>query len=137
MISRLMQLISSARSHAGFRRYAANTSYMFAEQILRIFTGLFVGVYVARYLGPEQFGIYSYATAFVALFGAIARLGLDSIMVRELINYPQERNVYLGTGFWLKLVGSFTTLGLLAIAVQFFSNDAITNLYIFIIAILL
>ena len=134
MITRLTQLISSATSHAGLRRYAANTSYMFAEQILRIFAGLFVGIYVTRYLGPEQFGIYSYATAFVALFGAIARLGLDSIVVRELVNHPEERDVYLGTAFWLKLVGAFIMLGFLAIAVQFFSNDATTNLYIFIIA---
>ena len=107
---------------------------MFAEQILRIIAGLFVGIYVARYLGPEQFGVYSYAAAFVALFGTIARLGLDGIVVRDLVNHPQERDVYLGTAFWLKLIGAFVTLGLLAIAVQFTSNDATTNLYIFIIA---
>ena len=107
---------------------------MFAEQVLRIIAGLFVGIYVARYLGPEQFGVYSYAAAFVALFGTIARLGLDGIVVRDLVNHPQERDVYLGTAFWLKLIGAFLTLGLLAIAVQFTSNDATTNLYIFIIA---
>lgn len=107
---------------------------MFAEQVLRIIAGLFVGIYVARYLGPEQFGVYSYAAAFVALFGTISRLGLDGIVVRDLVNHPQERDVYLGTAFWLKLTGAFLTLGLLAIAVQFTSNDAITNLYIFIIA---
>lgn len=107
---------------------------MFAEQVLRIIAGLFVGIYVARYLGPEQFGVYSYAAAFVALFSTIARLGLDGIVVRDLVNHPQERDVYLGTAFWLKLIGAFVTLGLLAIAVQFTSNDATTNLYIFIIA---
>lgn len=120
--------------HQGFRRYFFNTSWMFAEQVLRIIAGLFVGIYVARYLGPEQFGVYSYAAAFVALFGTIARLGLDGIVVRDLVNHPQERYVYLGTAFWLKLIGAFLTLGLLAIAVQFTSNDATTNLYIFIIA---
>lgn len=107
---------------------------MFAEQVLRIIAGLFVGIYVARYLGPDQFGIYSFAAAFVALFGAIARLGLDSIVVRDLVNHPEERDTYLGTAFWLKLIGALVTLGLLAIAVQFTSNEATTNLYIFIIA---
>lgn len=121
-------------AHQGFRRYFFNTSWMFAEQVLRIIAGLFVGIYVARYLGPEQFGIYSFAAAFVALFGAIARLGLDSIVVRDLVNHPEERDTYLGTAFWLKLIGALMTLGLLAIAVQFTSNDATTNLYIFIIA---
>lgn len=121
-------------AHQGFRRYFFNTSWMFAEQVLRIIAGLFVGIYVARYLGPEQFGVYSYAVAFVALFGAIARLGLDGIVVRDLVNHPEERDTYLGTAFWLKLIGSLVTLALLAIAVQFTSNDATTNLYIFIIA---
>lgn len=106
---------------------------MFGEQVLRILAGLFVGIYVARYLGPEQFGVYSYAMAFVALFGTIAKLGLDSIVVRDLVNHPEERDVYLGTAFWLKLIGGLLTLSLLAIAVQFTGNDATTNLYIFII----
>lgn len=134
MLALIKNLFYSAKTHQGFRRYFANTSWMFAEQLMRIFAGLFVGAYVARYLGPEQFGIYSYAAAFVALFGTIARLGLDGIVVRDLVNFPQERDVRLGTAFWLKLVGAFLTLGLLSIAVQFTSNDGTTNLYIFIIA---
>ena len=131
---RAWKFLKRLSAHQGFRRYFFNTSWMFAEQVLRIIAGLFVGIYVARYLGPEQFGVYSYAAAFVALFGTIARLGLDGIVVRDLVNHPQERDVYLGTAFWLKLIGAFVTLGLLAIAVQFTSNDATTNLYIFIIA---
>lgn len=107
---------------------------MFGEKVLRITAELFVGIYVARFLGPEQFGVYSYALAFVALFGAIAKLGLDSIVVRDLVNHPQARELYLGTAFWLKLIGAFLTLGLLTIAVQFTGNDATTNLFIVIIA---
>ena len=107
---------------------------MLGEQVLRILAGLFVGIYVARYLGPEQFGVYSYAAAFVALFGAIAKLGLDGIVVRDLVNHTDKRDIYLGTAFWLKLIGALLTLITLAVAVQFTSNDATTNLYIFIIA---
>jgi len=121
-------------AHQGFRRYFFNTSWMFAEQVLRIIAGLFVGIYVASYLGPEQFGVYSYAVGFVGLFGAIARLGLDGIVVRDLVTHPEKRDIYLGTAFWLKLIGALLTLGLMVIAVQFTSNDATTNLYIFIIA---
>lgn len=121
--------------HGGFRRYFFNTSWMFGEYALRILAGLLVGIYVARYLGPEQFGVLSYVLAFVALFGAIAKLGLDFIVVRELVNHPKERDVFLGTAFWLKSIGALLSLILLVIAVCLFSsNDATTNLYIFIIA---
>ena len=134
MLTPIQKALGRLAAHQGFRRYFFNTSWMFSEQVLRIVAGLLVGIYVARYLGPEQFGVYSYAAAFVVLFGAIARMGLDGIVVRDLVNHSEERDVYLGTAFWLKLIGALLTLGLLAIAVQFTSNDATTNLYIFIIA---
>jgi O-antigen/teichoic acid export membrane protein len=134
MLTPIQQAFGRLAVHQGFRRYFSNTSWMFAEQVLRILAGLFVGIYVARYLGPQQFGVYSYATAFVALFGAIAKLGLDNIVVRDLVQNPEQRDVYLGTAFWLKLIGAILLLITLAVAVQFSSNDATTNLYIFIIA---
>lgn len=122
------------KSHRGFRRYAANTSWMMAEKILRIVAGLLVGVWVARYLGPEQFGVFSYVLAFTAIFGGIAKLGLDGILVRELVNQPELRNTWLGTAFWLKVAGAFLVMAIMASVVPFTSNDATTNLYIFIIA---
>lgn len=133
MLTLIQKALDRLTAHQGFRRYFFNTSWMFGEQVLRILAGLFVGIYVARYLGPEQFGVYSFAVAFVALFGAIAKLGLDGIVVRELINHPEKRDIYLGTAFWLKLIGALVTLIILAIVVQFTGTDATTNLYIFII----
>jgi hypothetical protein len=51
------------------------------HRVLSMIVVLFVGVYVARYLGPERFGLLSYAGSFVGLFTALATLGLDGIMV--------------------------------------------------------
>ena len=115
-------------------RYFKNTSWMLGEQMLRMIAGLFVGIWVARYLGPEQFGIFSYALAFTSIFSVIAKLGLDGIVVRDLINEPDKRDIYLGTAFWLKLAGALITLSIVALATLFTSNDHTTNLYIFIIA---
>lgn len=126
--------LTTLKNHTGFIRYFKNTSWMMAEQFLRIIAGLLVGIWVARYLGPEQFGLFSYVLAFTAIFGGIAKLGLDAIMVRELVNYPQKRDTYLGTAFWLKVLGAFLVMGIMAAIVPFTSNDATTNLFIFIIA---
>ncbi|MDZ4876218.1 MAG: hypothetical protein CLLPBCKN_005638 [Chroococcidiopsis cubana SAG 39.79] len=92
------------------RKVAVNTSWLFADRILRMGVGLFVGVWVARYLGPEQYGLYNYAIAFVSLFSAFATLGLDSIVVRDLVRYPACRDEILGTTFVLKLIGGLFTL---------------------------
>ena len=134
MLTRIKHLFDSAMVHQGFRRYFANTSWMFAEQILRMVAGLLVGIWVARYLGPEQFGVFSYAIAFAVIFSSIAKLGLDGIVVRDLVREPNQRDIYLGTAFWLKLGGAIVTLGAIAFAVQLTSNDSTTNFYIFIIA---
>src|SRR5450759_1411209 len=129
MLTRLKHLSHRAKTHQGFCRYFANTSWMFGEQILRMVAGLLVGIWVARYLGPEQFGVFSYAVAFTALFGSIAKLGLDGIVVRDLVHSPNQRDLYLGTAFWLKLCGALAMLAAIAFAAQFTSNDATTNLY--------
>ena len=95
---------------------------------------LFVGVYVARYLGPERFGLLSYAMSFVGLFTALATLGLDGIMVRELVKNPDRRDELLGTAFWLKAGGAILMwMGIVA-AIPFTHNDTQTNILIAIIA---
>ena len=134
MLTRLKHLSHGAKTHQGFRRYFANTSWMFAERILRLIAGLFVGVWVARYLGPNQFGVFSYALALVAIFGSVAQLGMDRIVVRELVREPGSRDIYLGTAFWLRVIAAFVTLGCISFAVQYTSNDHATNVYVFIIA---
>lgn len=121
-------------SHPGFKKYFANTGWLFAGRIIQMVVGLFVGVYVARYLGSSQFGLLSYATAFVGLFSAIASLGLDSIVVRELVKTPQKKNELLGTVFFLKFVGVVIMFGAIIIGMRFSGNDNFTNLLIIIIA---
>jgi O-antigen/teichoic acid export membrane protein len=130
----MKNLFDTALANAGFRRYFANTSWMFGEQILRMFAGLFVGIWVARYLGPVQFGEFSYVIAFVAIFSTVAKLGLDGVVVRDLVNEPSKRDMLLGTAFWLKIFGSFATLMAIAIATIVADNNNRMNLYIFIIS---
>ena len=125
--------ITAPINHAGLIRYFKNTSWMMAEQFLRIIAGLFVGIWVARYLGPEQFGLFSYVLAYTAIFGGIAKLGLDGILVRELVNHPEKRDTYLGTAFWLKIFGALSVMAIMAAIVPLASNDNQTNLFIFII----
>lgn len=134
MMAGLQNFIERVWAHHGFRRYLANTSWLFAEQFLRIIAGLLVGIYVARYLGPEKFGLFSYALAFVALFASVAKLGIDGIIVRDLVNDPERRDTYLGTAFWLKVMGAILAWIGIAVAMAIAENDSTTNLYIGIIA---
>lgn len=72
--------------------------------------GLFVGVWIARYMGPAHFGIYNYAIVFVAMFSALSNLGLDSLVVRNIVRDPAAKDEILGTAFFLKFAGGIITL---------------------------
>jgi len=130
MISKLISL----KNHQGFMKYFRNTSWLFAEKILRMVVGLFVGIWVARYLGPEKFGLFSYAQSFVGLFTVFITLGLDAIVVKELLNKNSDDNVLLGTTFGLKILGFFSMLLFILIAIQFTKNND-ANLLIYIISL--
>jgi len=119
----------------GFRKYFANTSWLLGERVLRMAISLFVGIYVARYLGPERYGLLSYALSFVWLFSALASLGLDDILVRELVNHPEKRQNLLSTVFWLKVCGSIVMGTAIAAVLHFKAEDQQTYWLIALIAL--
>jgi len=98
------------------QRIVGNIGWQVADNLVRMGVGLLLGIWVARYLGPEQFGLLSYALAFVALFSPLAMLGLDDIVVRNLVRDPAAQDVTQGTSFVLRLVGGTASL-LISIAV--------------------
>lgn len=126
--------LKGLKQNKGFMKYFKNTSWLFTEKILRVIAGLFIGIWIARYLGPENFGLFSYAQSFAALFTIFATLGLDQIVIRELIKDESARDKLLGTAFILKLFGAFVVLGTLIFSTLSGINTAETNLLILIIA---
>ena len=67
---------------------------------------------LSSYLGTRQFGILNYPAALVAFFLAIAALGFDGFVTRELLNNPDKKNTLLGTSFWMRLVAGFAIIPL-------------------------
>lgn len=96
------------------KKYGINFNWLFLEKILRVASGLFVGILVARYLGPSDYGIFNYALAFVALFSWLSHLGLGEILTRELTRDSERYNELLGGAFAIKLTGAL--IGVLAIS---------------------
>lgn len=87
---------------------AANSSWLLLDRLVRAVVGLLVGAWVARYLGPSAFGSLAYAIAFVAMFQALATVGIESIVVRDLARDPGAAARILGAAFLLR-----TTAGVL------------------------
>lgn len=127
-------MLSKVIKNKSLRNYSSNVIILTIEKILRIVLGFFVGVLVARYLGPEQFGLFSYVQSFAGMFVAFSILGLDSIVVRELVSGKYNLNTLLGTSFILKLLGSIFIMVVLWIVLYLIDTDSYTKALIFIIS---
>ncbi len=106
-----------------------------AEKVARLLLALSIGVWVTRYLGPEQFGVLSYARSFVGIFTAFSSLGLNDIIIRELVKDQNKRNVLLGSSFGLQTIGSTVIMIILLASVQLNDNEPLTNKIIIILGL--
>jgi len=103
-----------------------NISWLFADRFFRMGGGLLISIWIARYLGPKQFGLMNYAIAFVALFGSIATLGLNSIVVKDLIKRPENADVTLGTTFVLQIIGGLLACLIAILAISYVRPNDLT-----------
>lgn len=100
-----------------------NIGWLFLDKVLRMGAGLLVGVWLARYLGPEKFGLLNFAQAFTGLFGAIAALGLQGVVVRDIVVDSKTANLTLGAAGTLQLVSGFVSYFLTLAAIAYFRPD--------------
>jgi O-antigen/teichoic acid export membrane protein len=118
-------------SSSSFKKYLANTSWLFSERIIRIIVSFVVTIFVVRYLGPKEFGLYSYVLSFFWLFASFSSLGLESISTRETIKYPDQIDEINGTVFFLRLAGG--TVAIFLIGLTLFLTGEETNTAILIL----
>jgi polysaccharide transporter, PST family len=119
-----------ARFNSKLIAIVTNTGWLFADRILRMGAGLVVGVWIARYLGAEQFGLFSYATAFAALFSPLATMGLDNVVIHHLTRKSSSPESILGTAFLLRCVGSIVSIVLAVAAIMLFRHNETTTIAI-------
>ena len=82
-----------------FNKYLKNTGWLMFGKLL----SLIVNLLITKYLGPGLFGDLSFALALITITGAIGALGLDTFIIREIINEPHKKDEILGTSLLLRL----------------------------------
>ncbi len=100
-----------AQLGGGFWETVRNIGWTSSGRFLRMGGSLLVGTMVVRYLGPSQYGAFSYAFALYGLFNIVSNLGLDVLVVSEiaLTRDVKDEEAVLGTAFWLKVAASVLT----------------------------
>jgi O-antigen/teichoic acid export membrane protein len=116
------------------QKIVKNIGWLTIERMFQLLVSLSVGVLIARYLGPSDYGLMNYAMAFFALFGPFIGLGTKSILLREIVNGEINKNKLMGTVFTITFVSSLI-ITFTAILVRFFINSEI-DLFLIIILLL-
>jgi O-antigen/teichoic acid export membrane protein len=87
----------------GARAAAGNFGWMVVDKGVRLASSILVGFWVARYLGPERFGLLSYLIACVGIGSAFVEFGLDGIVRREVLRNPDDAGKVLAAARCLRL----------------------------------
>jgi len=105
------------------KKYINNTSWLFIEKIFRILTTLLTTVLMARYLGPNDFGLLNYAISFVTLFAVLSSLGFEKLLPKLIIDNKENTNIILGSSFLLKIIGSILIMIICYLSIIVFKGN--------------
>jgi len=116
------------------KKIAHNTGFLFAANVLQKVATLILVFYVARILGVEEFGLYSFVFSFVALFGILANLGIDHLNLRDVAQDYKKAEEVLGVSISLKIFLSIITIFAAYISIIIFGYDERTVFLVFLAA---
>lgn len=113
-----------------------NISWSLLDNFLRLSFGFLISILIARQLGPQHFGELNYALSYIGIFYVFAGLGLENIVIRDLVRTPAEENKIVATTAWLLAASSMTFFAFSIFTVELFElGDHATRYLIMISAI--
>ena len=83
-----------------------NAGWIIGGKIMQMVVNLIVGLLMARYLGPANYGLINYGAAYTAFFSSFATLGINSVLVKEFVDHPKEEGTVIGTSLFLRFISS-------------------------------
>lgn len=87
-----------------------NASWMILGKIIQMIISFFVGIFTARFLGPSNYGIINYASAYIAFFTCFCKLGINSILIKKLIDNPKKEGEILGSSVFMMFLSTLASI---------------------------
>lgn len=104
-----------------------NASWLIMGKIFQMILSFLVSILTARYLGPSNFGLINYATAYVAFFTSLCTLGINSIIVKDFVENPKEQGTTIGTTLILRIISSILSALMIVLIVTLIdSGESLT-----------
>jgi len=100
------------------------------EKILQMLISLVVSVLTARYLGPSNSGLVQYGLSFTAFFASVCTLGINSLLVKEFVDRPEQEGMVLGTALVLRSISSLLSAVVIVAVVSIIDRDEPTTILV-------
>ena len=107
------------------KRFAKNASWIVIGRVFQLVLTFVTTMLVARYLGPEKYGTITYTYSYVALFLPLCTLGMNDIVVKELLDNKDKNNEILGSIFVLRFISSLLSIGFIYIVIRLLNNNPV------------
>ena len=108
-------------------RIAKNAVWIIACRVVQAILAVIINMITARYLGPSNFGLLTYASSLVAFVVPIVNLGFGEILVKEIVSDPRREGEILGTSILLSICASLgCIIGVVLFAYISNPNEPIT-----------
>lgn len=117
------------------KKIFSNTVWLLMDKVIRMILGLVVSILMARMLGVEVIGKWSFSESFYGMFLIFVTLGLDVIVIKELIKHPDKENEILGSAFTLKFAGTIFLVVLSQLILFILDQDESSKLLILILSL--
>lgn len=100
-----------------------NAGWLIGGRIVHVILSFLIGLLMARYLGPDNYGVINYATAYATFFTAFCTLGINSVIVKNFIDDPKAEGETIGTTLALRFASSLLSLGTIIGVVSFIDHN--------------
>lgn len=104
-------------------RVVNNASWLIGGKIAQMVVSFFVGILTARFLGPSNYGLISRTAAFLTFFTPICTLGINSVIINELISNPKRTEELLGSGIGIRCITSIVSIGVIQTLIFFLEKN--------------
>ena len=92
------------------RKIVINASWIMVGRIFQLVLTFITTMLTARYLGPAENGKLVYVYSYVQLFLPLCTLGLNDIVVKELVDNKEKNDEILGTMVVMRTIVSFFSM---------------------------
>ncbi|WP_142688386.1 flippase [Chitinophaga polysaccharea] len=106
-----------------------NSGWLLIDKLSKLFPGIIIMALIARHLGPEEFGIWSYALALTTIIGSVAILGMDKLAVKEILHNGQKQGAIVVTVILMRIVAGIICMAI-SVSIVWFTRQH-QQLYIY------